>query len=425
MLWDSALQLSSIVDPLFRAKGRRRKAEVEKTKSRRREEDHDEVVNAQTQAFGSDAVENLNVAGAALSKIRGENESVAAAQQRALITDMAYFQPRVSGGSTRSQKEYLAISNLDRRVRIFDISASHGAAIRGKSDIARRHREAEGHTTRLSLCEYNVLVGDFTTLELPQTICSVDCGHIRSSWNHMLLVGDQGGVVEGRRPDSNGRGRTDRSVTYTSVGKYLAHSAAVKRIRYFSDLGILSSGMDGALVLSNPERFQQVRSITAASNVRARKGSGNESGLDQNPLGTHGFLGKSIFLGLQRYSKYNSVISGNSKARAKIGQFDPYLQDEEERHRGIYAFCWSSQNHFIASAGFDRQVSIWDRHLRSKPVSVLDGGHGTHGHKDLIVDVVCNDRFHQIITASLDRKICVLMQHIFGLSTVIFCSVSF
>lgn len=238
------------------------------------------------------------------SKQRGDQRSVSLMEA---ITDMAI--------SAFGRQRNLITTHSSRKIRIFDIS--HGNSYKKQVDI----RTAEFY------CSIN-----------PECVCSF----VSTANRPLMVVGGIHGEIETRcLMDIQNISSRNRH-----------HDGAVKKVDYFPDLGILSSGMDGILSLLNPE--------------------------------------------------YIESSSEDLYKHATVFGQDKHVNN---RRRGIFDFCWCESHRFIASACYDGQVYLWDKHIMPRPIGILNDGHGTHGHSSEIIGVVANDSLNQVISVSSDRKI--------------------
>jgi len=66
--------------------------------------------------------------------------------------------------------------------------------------------------------------------------------------------------------------------------------------------------------------------------------------------------------------------------------------------RGVFSTAFSLNHRMLVSAGYDRNIIMWDPYIK-KPLGFLKG------HVSTVVGVLINDQTNQIITASKDKKV--------------------
>jgi WD40 repeat protein len=70
---------------------------------------------------------------------------------------------------------------------------------------------------------------------------------------------------------------------------------------------------------------------------------------------------------------------------------------------GVLALDWSDQRHSLYTGDYSQRVKIWDPFVK-RSTGVL-GSYGSTGHREMLLDVVCNDRLNQIITSDVSGVI--------------------
>lgn len=121
----------------------------------------------------------------------------------------------------------------------------------------------------------------------------------------------------------------------------------------------------------------------------------DESGHPLPPTSTN----KSKTSGAARRRARLSTSSSSSKGKSRHPTYLPILPTQGHTDE-VYTLSLSSDNHYLASAGKDRTISIWSLSPHSESFTAH-----LSGHKDSITSLSFRTHSHELYTASLDRTL--------------------